>query len=110
MHRKLYAISSQQATDEAGSFLWDLAHAYDVVAFSAYDPDTQDTVAMELRVYAMGMDKGSVTLNPLGVRLLDALAEATNIPEYTPRQQEIELSRAIDLSEVSDLFGEEPGQ
>jgi hypothetical protein len=103
-------MSSQQATDEAESFLWDLKHAYDIVAFSAYDPDTQDTVAMELKGYATVYDRKSITLNPFGVRLLDALAEATNIPDYTPGQHEIELSRAIDLSEVSDLFGDDPGQ
>jgi len=107
MHQKLYAMSSQQTTDEANSFLWDLKHAYDTIAFSAFDPDTQDTAAMELRVYATAYDRRSITLNRLGVRLLDAMAAATNIPNYTPGQHEINLSRAID---IVDLFEEEPGQ
>ncbi len=110
MGRKLHAMSHQQATDEANSFLLHLGYAYDVVAFSAYDDDTQDTVAMGLRGYAMVYDQTSITLNPFGVRLLDAMAAATNIPNYTPGQQKIELSHAIDLTEVSDLFEGEPGQ
>ena len=107
MRHKLYAMSCQQPTPEARTFLWDLTHAYDTVAFSAFDPDTQDTAAMQLRVYATAYDRRSIALNPFGMRLLDALAAATDIPDYTPGQQEIDLSRAID---VADLFGEEAGQ
>jgi hypothetical protein len=107
MRWKLTSMSREQTEQEAANFMFDLKIAWDVVAFSLYDDDSQDTAKSDLSTYAELFDRTSVPLNQLGVRLLDAMAAAIDIPNYTPGQHEIELSRAIDLTEVSDLFAEE---
>jgi hypothetical protein len=109
MRRKLVSMSREQTEKEAANFMFDLKTAWDVVAFLLYDEDSQDTAKSDLSTYAELFDRRSVLLNPLGVRLLDAMAAATDIPNYTPGQHEIELSRAIELTEVSDLFTKEAG-
>src|SRR2546430_8145650 len=62
MHRKLSAMSREQTDQEAGNFMYDLKTAWDVVAFSLYDDDSQDTVKTELSIYAEAYDRNSVTL------------------------------------------------
>jgi len=107
MRQKLVSMSREQTEQEAATMLYDLKTAWDVVAFPLYDEDSQDTAKTELSIYAAAYARTSVPLNPLGVQLLDAMAAAIDIPNYMPGQHDIELSRAIDLTEVSDLFAEE---
>jgi hypothetical protein len=82
----------------ASLFFHELGVAYDLIAYQRYPKkeEIREVVEEDLKTYRSAFDREEVKLNPLGVRLLDAMAEATGVP-YTPGQDTFELSHVIGL-------------
>src|SRR6266571_1218811 len=80
-------------------FLWGLRAAWYLRAYQEVDGENNYSVYSDIRGYCSAYQTRSITLSPLSVTLLDAMAEAFNIP-YTPGQSEFNvdplLTGAID--------------
>lgn len=66
--------------EEKHEFLWGLRVAWHLVAYEQMDGENNGGIYENIRKYSHVYQTTSVTLPPLGVSLLDSMAEALNIP------------------------------
>jgi hypothetical protein len=87
-----YAMPPQERVfeEEKHDLLWGLQVAWYLVAYREVDGEHNHRIFHTIRSYSSAYQVRSVTLPPLGVMLLDAMAEALDIP-YTPGQSEFNV-------------------
>jgi len=76
---------------EKHEFLWGLRVAWNVVAYEQMDGENNKGVYENISMFSKVYDTTSVTLPPLGVTWLDAMAEALDIPDHTPGQATFDI-------------------
>ncbi len=81
----------QEQPEEKQDFFYALRAAWDLVAYAELDGEHSESVYGDINGYINVSDTHTVTLPPLGVTLLDAMAEALDIP-HTPGQAEFDIS------------------
>jgi hypothetical protein len=81
----------QDQPKEKQQFFDDLSVAWDLVAYEQIQGENNMVVFNNIRGYSGDYNTKSVTLNPLGVTLLDAMAEALDIP-HRPGQAKYDIS------------------
>jgi hypothetical protein len=84
------AIHHEQP-EEKQDFFYALRAAWNLVAYEQIDGEHNDTAYDDIRGCTHVFGSHTLTLSPLGVTLLDAMAEALDIP-HTPRQAEFDIS------------------
>ncbi len=77
---------------EKQAFFYKLRAAWDLVAYEELDGEHNDSVYTDIRGCTHVFRSHTLTLSPLGVTLLDAMAEALDIPDHTPGQAEFDIS------------------
>ena len=81
----------QYQPEEKQDFFYGLRAAWDLVAYQELDGEHSDSVYSDIRGYTHVFRSHTLTLSPLGVTLLDAMAEAIDI-EHTPGQDTFDIS------------------
>lgn len=100
--------TSGDTEQEKSLFFDDLHIAWGLVAWNELE-GYRDTVYGETQTYVDVMEdfgriqEGRMQLNPLGVTLLDAMAEALEIPDYTLGQDTFELSLFSSMEAIARI-------
>jgi hypothetical protein len=76
---------------EKQEFFYTLRAAWDLVAYEQLHGETSSAIYNDINGYTNVFGSKTLVLKPLGVTLLDAMAEALDIP-HTPRQDKFDIS------------------
>ena len=79
------------AEKDKQAFFFALRAAWDLVAYKELDGEHNNDVYMDINGYINVFKSKTITLDPLGVSLLDAMAEALDI-EHTPGHDTFDIS------------------
>lgn len=87
-----YALPPQERVleEEKHQFLWGLRAAWYLVAYKEVEGEKNHNIYFAIESYASAYNVQSISLPPLGVRLLDAMAEALDIP-HRPGQDSFNI-------------------
>jgi len=88
---KIDVIFHEAVPGEKQEFFYALRAAWDLVAYEQIDGEHNNTAYYDIRGCIPVFRSHTLTLSPLGVTLLDAMAEALDIP-YTPGQGTFDIS------------------
>ena len=90
----LLPSQEREIAEDKQKFLWGLRAAWYLRAYQEVDGENNYSVFCDIRGYCSAYQTRSITQAPLGVTLLDAMAEALNIP-YTPGQSEFNVDTLL---------------
>jgi hypothetical protein len=83
---------STRSEKDRQAFFFALRAAWDLVAYKELDGEYNNTVYNDISGYIRVFKSRTLTLDPLGVSLLDAMAQALDIADYTPGQDSFDIS------------------
>lgn len=81
----------REIAEDKHTFVWGLRAAWYLRAYREVDGENNYAVYADIRGYSSAYQTSSITLSPLGVMFLDAMAEAVDIP-HRPGQATFDLT------------------
>ena len=85
------AVETKQLREKQ-AFFYALRATWDLVAYKQIDGEHNRSAYHDINGYTHVFTSKTIQLSPLGVTLLDAMAEALDIPDHTPGQAEFDIS------------------
>ncbi len=85
------AVEQQQPRAKQ-AFFYGLRAAWDLVAYEQIDGENNSSAYHDINGCTHVFRSTTLQLSPLGVTLLDAMAEALDMPDHTPGQAQFDIS------------------